>query len=655
MKPRSKWSLVAFFILMLGVMSPGVFAQRATFATPILVVNASFLNVRTGPGAQYSVLVTVVGGTELPVLGVANDKVWYQVATDGGAGWVNVEFTLPRGDFSNVPLVDFNAEAVAPSLGQGGGGAGTSSVVNSGDYTGISIPGGNLYSEPRSDSIVIRSALNDDPNIIYVLLGQTRDSQNINWYAVNIPDVGTGWVNKVNFRPLACGTDIVGVTTLETPIVFDGISTQQSFLVPVGDEFYLRGFKLNYTIVERSDGLVGLIDTGAIAPRSSSVVSLCDSIPANLAGNVGQGGGGASTEPVQPVLAGNVAVVNTGNLNVRSGPSAGFATIAVVPGGTTLQVLGRAKDDVWFLVGGTFGQGWVNNQFVLFRGTYSTVPLITEDQFPTITSPSVAALGQGGGAVAPTSVQSGSRVTGVSIPGGNLYAEASSSSIVIRSALNDDPNTIYPLLGQVRDPQGVTWFLVNVPNVGTGWVNKANYRPLACGTDIVGVTTLETPIVFDGISTQQSFLVPVGDEFYLRGFKLNYTIVERADGLVGLIDTGAIAPRSSSVVSLCDNLPVTSSGVTGVTQPSTGTTTTAQAVVTGNRAVVNTGSLNIRSGPSAGFAPVATVAGGTELAVVGRASDGVWLLVSGSFGQGWVNSQFVLFRGDFSTVPVIDF
>ena len=85
--------------------------QRVDFERPILVVNTSFLNVRSGPGVEYGVLVTVVGGTELPVLGVAADQVWYQVATDGGPGWVNIEFTLPRGDFSNVPLVTA-AEAV---------------------------------------------------------------------------------------------------------------------------------------------------------------------------------------------------------------------------------------------------------------------------------------------------------------------------------------------------------------------------------------------------------------------------------------------------------------------------------------------------------------------------------------------------------------
>ena len=55
----------------------------------------------------------------------------------------------------------------------------------------------------------------------------------------------------------------------------------------------------------------------------------------------------------------------------------------------------------------------------------------------------------------------------------------------------------------------------------------------------------------------------------------------------------------------------------------------------------------------AGLSVVVTVPGGTELAVVGRASDGVWYYVEGHFGRGWVNSQYVLFRGDNGSVPVV--
>ena len=106
MKPRSR--VVFFFILLIslimliptqGIVLAEDSQQQSTFASPILVVNTSFLNIRSGPSAGYSIIATVVGGTELPVLAIYEDEVWYQVATNIGVGWVNGEFTLGRGDF----------------------------------------------------------------------------------------------------------------------------------------------------------------------------------------------------------------------------------------------------------------------------------------------------------------------------------------------------------------------------------------------------------------------------------------------------------------------------------------------------------------------------------------------------------------------------
>lgn len=70
--------------------------------TPRLVVNTAFLNVRSGPGVGHSIITTVRGGTELPVLSIAPDRKWYEVNTALGAGWVNSNYTVGRGDFSGV-------------------------------------------------------------------------------------------------------------------------------------------------------------------------------------------------------------------------------------------------------------------------------------------------------------------------------------------------------------------------------------------------------------------------------------------------------------------------------------------------------------------------------------------------------------------------
>jgi len=76
--------------------------------------------------------------------------------------------------------------------------------------------------------------------------------------------------------------------------------------------------------------------------------------------------------------------------------------------------------------------------------------------------------------------------------------------------------------------------------------------------------------------------------------------------------------------------------------------------INGPTAVINTNFLNVRSGPSVNEAVAATAAGGSELGVLGRSADGSWYQVAlQGGGQGWVNSNFVLLRGNSSLLPVI--
>lgn len=80
-----------------------------------------------------------------------------------------------------------------------------------------------------------------------------------------------------------------------------------------------------------------------------------------------------STQPLRSPLR---LVVNTGNLNVRSGPGKEFTSIAVVPGGSVLEVTGFAANSPWFRVTGAFGLGWVDSSFTLLRGNGSSLPVV---------------------------------------------------------------------------------------------------------------------------------------------------------------------------------------------------------------------------------------------------------------------------------------
>jgi uncharacterized protein YraI len=123
----------------------------------------------------------------------------------------------------------------------------------------------------------------------------------------------------------------------------------------------------------------------------------------------------------------------------------------------------------------------------------------------------------------------------------------------------------------------------------------------------------------------------------------------------------ATLPRTGTPTDQLDESQLSSVSAPPVSIPAAGTTDTgliapalpASFGLDVPHVVVNTGFLNARSGPGAQYSVVATLSGGTELPVIGKAEDGVWFLVRGPFGQAWLNNEFTVFRGSIDAVPVI--
>ena len=67
--------------------------------------------------------------------------------------------------------------------------------------------------------------------------------------------------------------------------------------------------------------------------------------------------------------------------------------------------------------------------------------------------------------------------------------------------------------------------------------------------------------------------------------------------------------------------------------------------------IVNTAFLNVRSGPGAGYDILTVVPGGTTLPVIARNENLTWYEVQSPVGNGYVNSNFTIRRGDFSGIP----
>jgi uncharacterized protein YraI len=394
-------------------------------------VNTSFLNIRTGPGVQYTVLITVVGGTELPVLGVANDGVWYQVSTVIGIGWVNVEFTLPRGNFENIPVVDFSPVGVpvvinAPTTlglpGQGGGGviitgqgggqpATTTTTATTGgglirvqtldgEFTTV-VPGErfraalltgepvNLRTQPTTTASAITIIY---PDIVrdYAIVGRQVERNGLEWLGIDVPGFGSGWVEapKMFLRLSAAFHPVVFAN--HDAAVFDSPGGSGNVNIPVlsqGTEGIVVGFSpdSNFVQLELGGGNRVWVPFSAVTARTGTTT---DGLELSSAQNVVVAAPvttttttiGGTPQPPLPITSFGLdtphIIINTSSLNIRSGPGAQYTSVAIVSGGTELAVLGLASDGVWFLVTGPFGQGWVNNEFVLFRGAIQNVPII---------------------------------------------------------------------------------------------------------------------------------------------------------------------------------------------------------------------------------------------------------------------------------------
>ncbi|MBZ0287051.1 MAG: LysM peptidoglycan-binding domain-containing protein [Anaerolineae bacterium] len=105
-----------------------------------------------------------------------------------------------------------------------------------------------------------------------------------------------------------------------------------------------------------------------------------------------------------------------------------------------------------------------------------------------------------------------------------------------------------------------------------------------------------------------------------------------------------ILPKPAKVITLILLLAL----VVGLVVPALGVS--AQA---GSAAAVNTGTLNIRSGPGVIFTIIGKLQYNEQITLIGKASSGTWVQIRTVGGNvGWVNSIHIRTYADFSLLPV---
>lgn len=256
-----------------------------TASDAFVIVNAAFLNVRSGPSVNYSILGIVEGGDELPIIGTNASRTWFNVETPFGDGWVSDLYVVARNEFGGSAIttdtVD-NSTIVAPVA-----------IVNADSL--------NVRSGPSADFTIVGTVRGGET---FDLIARTVD---FSWVLVD-GDTVDGWVNR-------------------------------RFVIIRGD---------TSTLAVASAGNAATITN----PSTGEAVD------------------------VAPEIAGPVAFVATGELNIRSGPNVAFDPIGTVYAATRMPIVGQSPDGLWWQVESPFGLGWVTKRLIIVENDASSVPVV---------------------------------------------------------------------------------------------------------------------------------------------------------------------------------------------------------------------------------------------------------------------------------------
>ena len=196
---RKQWILVSIVILSLtlAVFAPTL-AQSSTAtpaptqqpATPPLTASTGFfatanfrVNVRSGPGTQYTVLGKVRGGDALDITGRTANNQWLRVNFNGQEGWISAALFDVTGDVATAPEATAGPNAVLRQT------AAQSNAVQSGKVTVVTRVNANLRSAPSIDGGVLATIP------FNTTLTVTGRSSNDNWVQVSFNNQ-TGWISS---------------------------------------------------------------------------------------------------------------------------------------------------------------------------------------------------------------------------------------------------------------------------------------------------------------------------------------------------------------------------------------------------------------------------------------------------------------------------
>jgi len=209
---------------------------------------------------------------------------------------------------------------------------------------------------------------------------------------------------------------------------------------------------------------------------------------------------------VTPVLAQvATATVNTGNLNVRSGPGVSYNSLTTIGRGTVVTVIGRNAAATWAQVLTATGvNGWVNASYLIISVNLSALP-----------------------------VTDGTNITGT-MTGANHLNVRNGPGVSYSILMTLDYTNVVNVIGRNANS---TWVQVTTYYGTIGWANAAYFTYSASIANLpVTDGSITTPNTGGPVAGQTIHIVQPGENLYRISLLYNVSMwaIAQANGILNL-------------------------------------------------------------------------------------------------------------------------
>ncbi len=325
------------------------------------------------------------------------------------------------------------------------------------------------------------------------------------------------------------------------------------------------------------------------------------------------------------------ATVDTGSLNIRSGPGVGYGVVAVAQQGDKVTLLGRNESGSWVKVRTAAKiEGWANAALLFPSVSLQTLPVLTA---PVLTDTAVVTTGKA-----------------------NVRAGAGVEYNVVTTV---GRGQVVGLLG--RNQSG-SWVKVNPPDGRQGWVNASllQFNTAVSNLPVLAIPPLQDNATSTATATIDGLNVrarPDVSSAVLTTLRKNETVVMVArlsnNSWIQIKTAGNITGWAAGYLLLpripFSQLPAVDAPTTGGPTPPP---TSGDQPVQGT-ATVFVRSLNVRSGPGLNYAIIGGLSYRDRVNMLGRSADNGWVKVRFSDrSTGWISSAYVYTSGYVYTLPI---